>query len=56
MTNLLDLEMLVLCGPGQERRKPEMRRLISAAGLQLETAVPLVGGIRMFVARPRSAQ
>jgi SAM-dependent methyltransferase len=55
LTNLLDLEMLVLCGPGHERRKPEMRRLISAAGLRLHDAVPLVGGIRLLVVRPRSA-
>jgi hypothetical protein len=53
LTNLLDLEMLVLCGPGRERRKPEMRRLLSAAGLRLESAVPLTGGVRMLVARPR---
>jgi DNA-binding HxlR family transcriptional regulator len=53
LTNLLDLEMLVLCGPGHERRKPEMRRLISAAGLRLESAIPLVGSIRLLVATPR---
>lgn len=53
LTNLLDLEMLVLCGPGHERRKPEMRRLLSAAGLRLTSAVPLVGGVRMLVAKPR---
>ncbi|HEB88038.1 MAG TPA: hydroxyneurosporene methyltransferase, partial [Deltaproteobacteria bacterium] len=46
LTNLLDLEMLVLCGPGHERRKPEMRRLFSAAGLKLERAVPLTAGVR----------
>ena len=54
LTNLLDLEMLVLCGPGHERRKPEMRRLISAAGLRLENAAPLAGGVRLLVAKPRS--
>ena len=53
LTNLLDLEMLVLCGPGRERRKPEMRRLLSAAGLRLTSAVPLTGGVRMLVAKPR---
>ena len=53
LTNLLDLEMLVLCGPGHERRKPEMRRLIAAAGLRLESAIPIVGGVRLLVATPR---
>lgn len=53
LTNLLDLEMLVLCGPGRERRKPEMRRLLSAADLRLVSVVPLTGGVRMLVARPR---
>ena len=55
LTNLLDLEMLVLCGPGHERSKPEMRRLFSKAGLKLTRNVPLVGGIRLFVAEPRPA-
>jgi hypothetical protein len=54
LTNLLDLEMLVLCGPGHERRKPEMRRLISAAGLRLENTVPLVGSIRLMITKPRA--
>lgn len=53
LTNLLDLEMLVLCGPGHERRKPEIRRLLTAAGLQLTETSPLTGGVRLFVARPR---
>lgn len=53
LTNLLDLEMLVLCGPGQERRKPELRRLFSAAGLQLVSVEPLPGRSRLFIARPR---
>ena len=53
LTNLLDLEMLVLCGPGHERRKPEMRRLISEAGLHLANVAPLSGGVRMFEARTR---
>ncbi len=55
LTNLLDLEMLVLCGPGRERRKPEMRRLLSAAGLRLTRTVPLAGGVRMLVAKVRPA-
>ncbi len=54
LTNLLDLEMLVLCGPGHERRKPEMRRLIAAADLRLESAVPLIGGARLLVTRPKA--
>lgn len=55
MTNLLDLEMLVLCGPGHERRKPEMRRLIAAAGLRLESAVPIMGTVRMLIVKSRTA-
>jgi SAM-dependent methyltransferase len=35
LARLLDLEMLVLTG-GRERRKPELRRLLHAAGLSLE--------------------
>lgn len=53
LTNLLDLEMLVLCGPGRERRKPEMRRLFTEAGLRLVRAVPLDGAVRMLVATAR---
>ena len=53
LTNLLDLEMLVLCGQGHERRKPAMRRLISAAGLRLERSVPIAGGVRLLIATPR---
>lgn len=53
LTNLLDLEMLVLCGPGHERRKPAIRRLLSAAGLRLESTAALTNGVRMMVARPR---
>jgi C-methyltransferase len=53
LTNLLDLEMLVLCGPGHERRKPDMRRLFSAAGLRLTSVAPLAGGVRLLVARPQ---
>ncbi len=55
LTNLLDLEMLVLCGPGHERRKPELRRLLAAADLRLDEVLPLQGGIRLFVARPQPA-
>lgn len=54
LTNLLDLEMLVLCGPGRERRKPEMRRLLRKAGLRLERTAPLSGGVRMLVAAART--
>lgn len=56
LTNLLDLEMLVLCGPGHERRKPEMRRLIAAAGLRLVTTTPLGGGVRLLVTEPRQEE
>jgi hypothetical protein len=31
----LDLEMLVVTGGGKERSKPELRRLLTAAGLKL---------------------
>ncbi len=55
MTNLLDLEMLVLCGPGHERTKPQMRRLISAAGLRIVQSAPLADGTRLFVTRLRDA-
>lgn len=55
MTNLLDLEMLVLCGPGHERTKPQMRRLISAAGLRIVESAPLAAGTRLFVTRRRDA-
>jgi hypothetical protein len=54
-TNLLDLEMLVLCGPGHERSKPAMRRLLSAAGLRLARTVPLAGSVRMLEIKPREA-
>jgi SAM-dependent methyltransferase len=37
---LLDLEMLVLTG-GRERRKPEWRRLLRAAGLRVDRLEPL---------------
>lgn len=53
LTSLLDLEMLVLCGPGHERTKPEMRRLLGRAGLSLEKSVPLAESARLFVTRPR---
>lgn len=55
LTNLLDLEMLVLCGPGHERRKPEMRRLLGAAGLRIERSASLAAGMRLWVAKPRDA-
>jgi hypothetical protein len=53
MTGLLDLEMLVLCGNGHERSKPEMRRLLSAAGLRLLESSPLAGGSHLFVTARR---
>ncbi|MCB9519679.1 MAG: methyltransferase [Myxococcales bacterium] len=40
-TRLLDLEMLVLCGHGRERSKPEFRALIGRAGLRLQRTVDL---------------
>jgi SAM-dependent methyltransferase len=54
-TNLFDLEMLVLCGPGKERRKPEMRRLFSAAGLRLARTIPLTPSVRMLEVKHRRA-
>ena len=54
LTSLLDLEMLVLCGPGHERTKPEMRRLLSRSGLRLEHNVELTESAYLFVTRPRS--
>jgi hypothetical protein len=51
-TSLLDLEMLVLCGPGRERSKPEMRQLLQAAGLRLVRAPLIEGGARLIEARP----
>lgn len=55
MTSLLDLEMLVLCGPGHERSKPEMRRLFSAAGLRLVGTTPLAESTQMLVTRLRES-
>jgi len=54
-TSLLDLEMLALCGPGRERSKPEMRRLLQAAGLRLVGAPAIGGGARLIEARPVAA-
>ena len=51
-TRLLDLEMLALCGPGRERTKPEMRRLLSAAGLRLTRTHDLAGMTRLLVCEP----
>lgn len=53
LTNMLDLEMLVLCGPGHERSKPELRRLFSRAGLRLVESTPLTETARLFVTEPR---
>jgi len=52
LTNMLDLEMLVLCGPGHERSKPELRRLFARAGLQLVESRPLTETARLFVTEP----
>src|SRR5262249_15850075 len=54
-TALMDLEMLVLCGGGYERSKPEFRRLLGQAGLSLRSTWALVGGARLVVATPRAA-
>lgn len=56
LTNMLDLEMLVLCGPGHERTKPELRRLLAAADLELLDIRPLSETGRLFVTRPRGAE
>ncbi len=53
LTNMLDLEMLVLCGPGHERSKPELRRLFTRAGLRLVESTPLTESARLFVTEPR---
>ncbi len=50
LARMLDLEMRVLCG-GRERRKPELRRLVQAAGLRVERAEELAGGSWLFVCR-----
>lgn len=55
LTNMLDLEMLVLCGPGHERSKPELRRLFSRAGLRLLESKPLTETARLFVTQRRPA-
>jgi SAM-dependent methyltransferase len=52
-TALMDLEMLVLCGGGYERSKPEFRRLLGQAGLSLQATRTLVAGVRLLVAVPR---
>ena len=53
LTNMLDLEMLVLCGPGHERTKPELRRLFTQAGLRLVESTSLTESARLFVTEPR---
>ena len=53
-TALMDLEMLVLCGGGYERSKPEFRRLLGQAGLRLHATRVLVAGVRLMVATPRA--
>lgn len=50
LARMLDLEMRVLFG-SSERRKPELRRLIQAAGLQVESASELTASSWLFVCR-----
>ena len=50
LARMLDLEMRVLFG-SRERRKPELRRLIQAAGLQVESASELTESSWLFVCR-----
>ncbi len=50
---MLDLEMMVLLG-GRERRKPELRRMLSAASLSLASMTPLVSGSWLLVAEKRA--
>lgn len=50
LARMLDLEMRVLCG-GRERRKPELRRLVHDAGLQIERAEELSSSSWLFVCR-----
>jgi hypothetical protein len=54
-TALMDLEMLVLCGGGYERSKPEFRRLLGQAGLSLQATLALISGVRLMVATPRDS-
>lgn len=55
VTRLLDLEMLVLTDGGRERSKPELRRLLTRAGLRLVSARSLREGAWLLVAEPRPA-
>jgi SAM-dependent methyltransferase len=55
-TALLDLEMLVLCGTGHERSKPQFRRLLRSAGLRLQATRALAGGARLLIAAPYAAE
>ena len=48
LARMLDLEMRVLCG-GRERRKPELRRLLHQAGLQIQRAEELTTSSWLFV-------
>lgn len=50
---MLDLEMMVLLG-GRERRKPELRRMLSACGLSLAAMEPLGSGSWLLVAEKRA--
>lgn len=49
LARMLDLEMRVLCG-GRERRKPEVRRLLADAGLNVQLAEELNQASWLFVA------
>jgi hypothetical protein len=53
LASMLDLEMMVLLG-GRERRKPELRRLLHAAGLNLQRMCSLVSSSWLAVATKRS--
>lgn len=52
LARLLDLEMRVMTG-GRERRKPELRRLFTSAGLTLQRLEPLTAASWLWVGRRR---
>jgi ubiquinone/menaquinone biosynthesis C-methylase UbiE len=51
---LMDLEMLALTGGGRERSKPEFRRLLSSAGLQLSETRRLAEGTWLMITHRRA--
>jgi DNA-binding HxlR family transcriptional regulator len=53
LTSMMDLEMMVLTGEGRERSKPEFRRLLGQARLELTHMAPLSLGARVLVAKAR---